>query len=169
LEKLIRAIFRLFFEAGFQAVLLYRTSRWFYLKRSIRLLAYVFSRFNLWFTGADIHPGSDLGRGLILPHPSGIVIGANVRMGEDCIVMQGVTLGALEYGLKGERHPRIGRRVKIYCQAKILGPVSVGDDSVIAAGALVTVNVPPASNVMNVNEIRPPDLEEKNKETFHNG
>jgi serine O-acetyltransferase len=151
----LKTIFKVFFEAGYQAVILYRISRWFYLKKPVRLLAYFFSRFNLCFTGADIHPASQLGSGLVIPHPVGIVIGGNTRTGEDCIIMHGVTLGAKKHGLTGDRHPMIGSRVMIYCNATILGRINIGDDSIIAANALITQDVPPQSIAMNVNEIIP--------------
>lgn len=160
-QSSLKTIFKLFFEAGYQAVLLYRISRWFYLRKGGRLLSHAFARFNLLFTGADIHPSSDLGAGLIIPHPSGIVIGGDTKMGKDCVVMHSVTLGALEYGLRGERHPRIGNRVKIYCHAKILGPIVIGDDSVIAAGAIVTKNIPQGCLAINVNEIRQKPSEDR--------
>lgn len=67
--------------------------------------------------------------------------------------MHGVTLGAKKYGLIGDRHPRIGSRVMIYCNATILGRINIGDDSIIAANALITQDVPPQSIAMNVNEI----------------
>jgi serine O-acetyltransferase len=148
----MRTLFRTLFEAGYQAVLLYRISNWLYRRTAFRLFSYFFSRFNLWFTGVDIHPGATIGRRFVIPHPVGIVIGGDSVIGDDCVIMHGVTLGAKGHGMKGTRHPKVGDRVTIYCNATVLGSIDIGEDSTIGAHALVTKRVPARSVVINKNQ-----------------
>lgn len=102
-----------------------------------------------WITGVEIHPAAVLGPGLFLDHASGVVIGETAEVGTDVTIYQGVTLGgtSLEHG---KRHPTIGDRVTIGAGAKVLGPVSVGEDSRIGANAVVVKAVPPNSVVVGV-------------------
>lgn len=149
----MRFLFKLLFEAGLQAVLLYRLSNWFYQIKLLRVFSYFFSRFNLWFTSADIHPAATLGERLIIPHPVGIVIGADSVIGDDCVVMHGVTLGAKGHGIRGNRHPKVGNRVKIFCNSTLLGPIEIGDDTTIGSHTLVTKSVPRGSIVIETNKV----------------
>lgn len=91
--------------------------------------------------GCDVARGAQIEGGLYLPHPNGVVIGAHVRVGQNCIVHQGVTLGA-----RGEEHalanPQIGNEVEIATGAKILGAVTLGDYARIGANAVVLQDVP---------------------------
>ncbi len=92
--------------------------------------------------GCDIARGTSIAGGLFMPHPNGVVIGEFVKVGRNCIIYQGVTLGA-----RGEDHetanPRIGNEVEIGSGAKILGKVTVGDNARIGANAVVLQDVPP--------------------------
>ncbi|HEY4946980.1 MAG TPA: serine O-acetyltransferase [Acidimicrobiales bacterium] len=100
-------------------------------------------------TGVDIHPAATLGAGLFIDHATGVVIGETAEVGEDVTLYQGVTLGgtSLEHG---KRHPTVGDRVTIGAGAKVLGPVTIGDDSRIGANAVVVKAVPPNSVVVGV-------------------
>ena len=100
-------------------------------------------------TGVDIHPAATLGAGLFIDHATGVVIGETAEVGEDVTLYQGVTLGgtSLEHG---KRHPTVGDRVTIGAGAKVLGPVTIGDDSRIGANAVVVKDVPPNSVVVGV-------------------
>ncbi len=91
--------------------------------------------------GCDIARGTRIGGGLYMPHPNGIVVGEYVVIGRNCIIHQGVTLGA-----RGEDHelanPRIGDEVEIGTGAKVLGKVQIGDYARIGANAVVLKDIP---------------------------
>ena len=103
-------------------------------------------RLNLFLTGADIHPGAEIGGGLRLTHTSGLVIGRGARLGSDVNVLHGVTIGgsgrawfdsSFEDGL-----PDIGDGTEIWAGAKVLGPVRVGRRCHIGANAVLTRDLP---------------------------
>lgn len=71
----------------------------------------------------------------------GIVIGETAEVGDDCLLYHGVTLGGTGKD-QGKRHPTIGNNVLVSCGAKVLGPIKVGDNSRIAANAVVLSEVP---------------------------
>ena len=100
-------------------------------------------------TGIEIHPGATIGRRLVIDHGHGVVIGETAVVGDDCLIYQGVTLGGTGKDV-GKRHPTIGNNVMISSGAKVLGPFKVGDNSRIAAGAVVLEEVPPNCTVVGV-------------------
>lgn len=87
--------------------------------------------------GADIPLNSSIGGGLLLPHPNGVVIHPDARIGVNCLIFQQVTIGATERGV-----PTIGGHVDIGAGAKLIGPIVVGDHARIGANALVREDVP---------------------------
>ena len=92
----------------------------------------IYHRYNCW-----IGPGAKIGSNLMLPHPCGIVIGDKVTIGNNCTLYQQVTLGQN----KGY-YPELGNGVIVYAGAKIIGGISIGDNAVIGANAVVTKDVP---------------------------
>jgi serine O-acetyltransferase len=104
-------------------------------------------RFWTVITGAEIDPGCEIGGGLLIPHPNGIVIHPKTRIGPNCLIFQQVTLGTTA-GTPGV--PRIGGHVDIGAGARILGPVTVGDHAVIGANAVVVRDVAPGATVGGV-------------------
>ncbi|MCS7010616.1 MAG: serine O-acetyltransferase, partial [Anaerolineales bacterium] len=100
-------------------------------------------------TGIEIHPGAIIGPGLFIDHGMGVVIGETAEIGRDVTIYHGVTLGGVSLE-KGKRHPTIGDRVVIGAGAKVLGAITVGDDSRIGANAVVVKSVPPNSVVVGV-------------------
>jgi serine O-acetyltransferase len=110
------------------------------------LLAYVVKQVNHIVTGADLAWQATVGPGLALHHPTGVVIGPDVVVGARCAVQQGVTLGAVrERGRIVDGRvdsPVVGDDVEIGAGARILGPISVGDGSVVGANAVVLSDVP---------------------------
>ena len=100
-------------------------------------------------TGVDIHPGATLGPGLFIDHATGVVIGETAVVGRDVSMYHGVTLGATSSD-RGKRHPTIGDRVVIGAGAKVLGPITIGDDASIGANAVVVKEVPPGAVVVGV-------------------
>ena len=97
-------------------------------------------------TGSDIDVGVRFGRNLRLPHPTGVVIHCDVVIGDDCMVMQQVTLGQLAAG----GVPVIGSRVYFGSGAKVLGPVQIGDGAKIGANAVVLRDVPAGATAVGV-------------------
>jgi serine O-acetyltransferase len=100
-------------------------------------------------TGIEIHPAAKIGHGVFIDHGMGVVIGETAVVGDNCTIYQGVTLGGTGKD-KGKRHPTIGNNVTIGSGAKVLGPFSVGDNSKIAANAVVLNEIPPNSTCVGV-------------------
>lgn len=100
-------------------------------------------------TGIEIHPAAQIGRGVFIDHGMGVVIGETAIVGDYCTIYQGVTLGGTGKD-KGKRHPTIGKNVTIGSGAKVLGPFTVGDNSKIAANAVVLSEIPPDSTCVGV-------------------
>jgi serine O-acetyltransferase len=107
------------------------------------------SHFNRLITGIEIHPGARIAKGVFIDHGMGVVIGETAEIGENVTLYQGVTLGGTGKE-KGKRHPTIGSNVVIAAGAKVLGPISVGDDARVGAGAVVIHDVPPACTVVGI-------------------
>ena len=102
-----------------------------------------------WLTGIEIHPGAVIGKGLFIDHGMGVVIGETAVLGDDVTLFQGVTLGGTGKQ-RGKRHPTIGHRVVIGTGAKVLGNITVQDDSMVGANAVVVRDVPAHSTVVGV-------------------
>lgn len=133
---------------GIGAVMWHRLAHFFY-KHNVKLLARWISQCVRFWTGIEIHPGATIGRGLFIDHGMGVVIGETAVIGDNCTIYQGVTLGGTGKE-KGKRHPTLGNNVMVGSGAKVLGPFSVGDNSKIAAGAVVLSEVPPNSTCVGV-------------------
>ncbi len=97
----------------------------------------------------DIHPAAEIGRGIMIDHASGVVIGETACVGDDVSILHGVTLGGSGKE-RGDRHPKIGRGVMIGAGAKILGNIAVGDCSRVASGSVVLSDVPANRTVAGV-------------------
>ena len=136
---------------GVQAVLLLRIQIALQAAGHHRL-ARVLSLANLRLTGAEFDTGCRVGGGLVLRHPLGVVIGSGAKIGEDCTILHGVTLGE-RYGDGTDlshRYPTLGARVVVGAGAAILGGISVGDDVVVGANAVVVRNVHAGDTVVGV-------------------
>ena len=133
---------------GVHAVIGYRIAHWFY-KKKLLFLARMVSQWTRFCTGVEIHPGATIGRRLVIDHGMGIVIGETAEVGDDVLLYQGVTLGGTGKD-KGKRHPTIGNNVMVGSGAKVLGPFKVGDNSRIAANAVVLNEIPADSTAVGV-------------------
>ena len=133
---------------GMHAIWGHRVSHWLW-RHDLKLLGRVLSTVVRWITAVDIHPGASLGPGLFIDHATGLVIGETAEVGENVTLYHGVTLGGTKLD-KGKRHPTVGDRVIIGVAAKILGPVTIGDDSRIGANAVVVKPVPSNAVVVGV-------------------
>lgn len=97
-----------------------------------------------FFTGIEIHPGAVIGRRLFIDHGMGVVIGETAEVGDDVKIFHGVTLGGVS-SKPVKRHPTVGNRVMIGAGAKLLGPIVIGDDTLVGANAVVTKSAPAGS------------------------
>ncbi len=134
--------------SGLHAIWFHRFTHWLW-EHKIRFLARWLSQLARGITGIEIHPGACIGSGVFIDHGMGIVVGETAEIGNDVTLYHGVTLGgtALE---KGKRHPTIEDRVVIGAGAKVLGNITIGEDSRIGANAVVVKSVPPNSVVVGV-------------------
>lgn len=133
---------------GLHAILYYRMAHWFY-KHNMKFMARWVSQTGKFWTGIEIHPGAKIGRGLFIDHGTGVVIGETAEIGDNCTIYQGVTLGGTGKD-EGKRHPTLGNNVMVGAGAKVLGPFKVGDNSKIAANAVVLSEVEPDSTCVGV-------------------
>ncbi len=134
--------------SGVHAVIVHRLAHWFY-KHDHKLIARMISQIMRGITGIEIHPGAKIGKGLLIDHGSGVVIGETAEIGDYCLLYQGCTLGGTGKD-HGKRHPTLGNNVMVGAGAKILGPFKVGDNAKIAANAVVLKEVPPNSTAVGV-------------------
>lgn len=137
----------LFFK-GFQAVQAYRIGHWLWNSGRRDMAYFVQMRVSEVF-GVDIHPNARIGRGLMIDHAHSIVIGETAVVGNNVSMLHSVTLGGTGKE-DGDRHPKIGDCVLIGAGAKVLGNITVGHCSRIAAGSVVLEAVPPNTTVAGV-------------------
>ena len=142
------SIFEILTYAGLHAVAFYRVAHWFYLKDH-KIIARIISQIARGLTGIEIHPGAKIGKGLLIDHGMGVVIGETAEIGDYCLLYQGCTLGGTGKD-HGKRHPTLGNNVMVGCGAKVLGPFTVGDNAKIAANAVVLSPVPANSTAVGV-------------------
>ena len=133
---------------GFKALRSHRKAQWF-LKHNMPFIARYLSQRTARKTGIEIHPGATIGRRVCIDHGSGIVIGETTEIGDDCMIYQGVTLGGTGKDV-GKRHPTLKNGVMVGSGAKVLGPIVIGENSKVAAGAVVIKDVEPNSTVVGV-------------------
>ena len=120
---------------GVHALIWHRFAHWFY-RHKLFFIARHISQIARFFTLIEIHPGAELGHGILIDHGSGVVIGETAVVGDNCTIYQGVTLGGVGTK-KGKRHPTLGNNVMVGAGAKILGAFEVGDNCSIAANAVL--------------------------------
>jgi serine O-acetyltransferase len=137
----------LFFK-GFQALVAYRVAHWLHNRGRTDLALYVQMRMSEVFS-VDINPAARIGKGIMIDHAHAIVIGETAVVGDDVSMLHDVTLGGTGKET-GDRHPKIGAGVLIGAGAKILGNISVGAYSRVAAGSVVLHDVPPCKTVAGV-------------------
>ena len=133
---------------GVHALIWHRIAHWFW-THNMRFLGRLISQIARFFTLIEIHPGAVLGRGILIDHGCGIVIGETAEIGDDCLLYHGVTLGGTGKD-HGKRHPTLGNNVMVSAGAKVLGPFKVGDNSRIAANAVVLSEIPPEATAVGV-------------------
>lgn len=133
---------------GFKALRSHKKANWF-LRHNMPFIARYISQRSAHKTGIEIHPGAKIGRRVCIDHGSGIVIGETTEIGDDVMIYQGVTLGGTGKDI-GKRHPTIESGVMIGSGAKVLGPITVGKNAKVAAGAVVVKDVEPNCTVVGI-------------------
>ncbi|TAJ45186.1 serine O-acetyltransferase [Methanofollis fontis] len=129
-------------EPGFRAIYFYRVNNRI-VRNKIRFIGPFFRFMGSALTGIRISPYADIGSGLFIPNAQCIVIGYGVEIGKNVTIYQGVTIGIVPGKKRDERTtPIIGDNVMLGAGSKILGPVSIGDNSIIGANAVVVRDVP---------------------------
>ena len=150
--------------SGVHAVWGYRVAhrlwnwRWF-------LAARLHSQLVRALTGVEIHPAATIGRRLFIDHGMGVVIGETAVVGDDVVLYHGVTLGGTS-SVRERRHPTIGDRVTVGAGASVLGPVSIGHDSIVGANAVVVRDAPPNSVLTGIPARVRPRFASSDAETF---
>ncbi len=133
---------------GYQAIQAYRIGHYLW-TQGHHDLAYFFQMRVSEIFGVDIHPAARIGRGIMIDHAHSIVIGETAVVGDNVSMLHSVTLGGT--GKEEEdRHPKIGNGVLIGAGAKVLGNITVGDCSRIAAGSVVLQDVPACKTVAGI-------------------
>ena len=140
---------------GVKAVFFHQISNFFY-KAGFDLIARIISQTIRFFTGIEIHPGAKIGKNLFIDHCMGVVIGETSEIGDNVTIYHNVTLGGSSPSIDSERqrhekrHPTIGNDVVIGSGAQIIGPIKVGNNSRIAANAVVVKDVPENATMVGI-------------------
>jgi len=133
---------------GLHARILHRLSHQLW-NNELKWLARFLSHISRWLTGIEIHPGATIGRNFFIDHGMGVVIGETAEIGDDVTLYHGVTLGGTSW-TEGKRHPTLGNGVVVGAGAKILGPISVGDNAKIGSNAVVVKDVPVGATAVGI-------------------
>lgn len=139
-------------SSGFHCICLYRLAHSLW-QKNFRLTARCLSQLARFLTGIEIHPGAKIGRGFVIDHGMGVVIGETAEIGDNVTLYHDVTLGGTtvfdRHGkLRCKRHPTIGNNVIIGSGAQILGPVNIGNNCKIGSNAIVIKDVPAGTTVV---------------------
>lgn len=155
-----KGVFKYFYYPDFRAVMIFRLSQLFYRSRITRPFAYLLTMLNDLVTGVWIAPRVEVGAGLSLAHPRGLVVNPSTKIGRYCSILQGVTIGG--------PNVVIGDYVSINAGAKLIsnvrgkGCLYIGNYVIVGAGAVVTKDVSDCSVVVGVpareiNKVAPED------------
>ncbi|MFJ8263960.1 serine O-acetyltransferase EpsC [Rummeliibacillus sp. NPDC094406] len=134
--------------SGLHAIWSHRIAHALY-KRKFYFIARSVSQISRFFTGIEIHPGAKIGRRFFIDHGMGVVIGETCEIGNNVTLYQGVTLGGTGKE-KGKRHPTLEDNVLVATGAKVLGSITIGENSKIGAGSVVLKPVPPNATVVGI-------------------
>ena len=134
--------------SGVQAVIIYRFTHllWRY---KLYWLARFISTLARWITGIEIHPGAVIGRRFFIDHGMGVVIGETAKIGDDCMMYHGVTLGGTSWD-KVKRHPTLKDGVIIGAGAKILGPIILGKNVRVGSNSVVVKSIDDNCTVVGI-------------------
>ncbi|AKF25159.1 serine acetyltransferase [Sulfurovum lithotrophicum] len=148
-DPALHSTFELFFNyPGLWALFFYRFAHTLY-NTGLRFLPRFISAVGLFLTTIDIHPAAKLGRRVFIDHGVGVVIGETTVVGNDVIIYQQVTLGGVSTS-KGKRHPTLENNVVIGAGSKVLGNITIGENSKVGANSVVVKDVPPDSTAIGI-------------------
>ena len=133
---------------GVHALILHRLAHFLW-SIKLKLIARIFSHLARILTGIEIHPGAQIGRRFFIDHGMGVVIGETAIIGDDCTLYHGVTLGGTTWK-KGKRHPTLKNNVVIGAGAKVLGPITLGNNSKVGSNAVVVTDIPNYSTAVGI-------------------
>lgn len=136
-------------SSGLHAMIIYRIAHLFWLIK-LKLVARLMSQIGKFLTHIEIHPGAVIGKGFVIDHGMGVVIGETTRIGDDVLIYHGVTLGGTGNNSDIKRHPTICNNVMIGAGAKVLGNIKIGAYSKIGANAVVLNDIPPGSTAIGI-------------------
>ena len=137
----------LLFYKGFHSITAYRVANYWLNEKpsfSMYIQSIVSEKFNV-----DIHPNAKIGKGIMVDHASGVVIGETAKIGDYSSLFHGVTLGGVG-SEKGQRHPQIGKNVMLSANSTIVGNIKIGDNVKIGAGSVVLNDIPENSTAVGV-------------------
>ena len=134
--------------SGVQAVIFYRLTHFLW-RYKLRWIARFISTLARWITGIEIHPGAVIGRRFFIDHGMGVVIGETAIIGDDCMIYHGVTLGGTTWD-KIKRHPTLKNGVVIGAGAKILGPITLGNNVRVGSNSVVVRSIDDNETVVGI-------------------
>ena len=136
------------FYKGFQGLAAYRAANCLWKNDRHTMSLFIQNRASEVF-GVDIHPAAEILGGVMIDHATGVVIGETSKIDKNVSIFQGVTLGG-KGNERGDRHPKIQSGVSIYASSTVLGNITIGKNSTIAAGSLVLKDVDPNTTVAGI-------------------
>ena len=140
---------------GVKAVFFHRIANFFAIAK-FDLIARIISQFSRFLTGIEIHPKAKIGKNLFIDHGMGVVIGETSEIGDDVTIYHNVTLGGVSPSINSneqrniKRHPTLEDKVVVGSGAQILGPITIGKNSLIGSNAVVTKDVPEKSIMIGI-------------------
>ena len=140
---------------GVKAVFFHRIANFFAIAK-FDLIARIISQFSRFLTGIEIHPKAKIGKNLFIDHGIGVVIGETSEIGDDVTIYHNVTLGGVSPSINSnkqrnvKRHPTLEDKVVVGSGAQILGPITIGKNSLIGSNAVVTKDVPEKSIMIGI-------------------
>ena len=133
---------------GFHALQCHRIAHWLWSNKRRSLALFLQNRISQVFA-VDIHPAARIGKGIMLDHATGIVIGETAVVEDNVSIMQSVTLGGTGKA-SGDRHPKVRQGVLISAGATVLGNIEIGEGAKVGAGSVVLKSVAPHTTVAGV-------------------
>lgn len=139
----------LFSYSGFHAIISHRICHFLQTKLHLPLIPRLLSQMTRFFTGIEIHPGAQIGKGFFIDHGMGVVIGETTIIGDYVTLYQGVTLGGTGKE-SGKRHPTLRNHIVVGAGAKVLGNIELGNNVKVGAGSVVVKAVPDNCTVVGI-------------------
>jgi len=140
---------------GVKAIFFHKISHFFSLAK-FDLIARIISQFSRFLTGIEIHPKAKIGKNLFIDHGMGVVIGETSEIGNNVTIYHNVTLGGISPSINSnqqrdiKRHPTLEDNVVVGSGAQILGPITIGKNSLIGSNSVVTKDVPEKSVMVGI-------------------